>query len=105
MKKAILDLGYDSPTPIQTETIPLLLKKSTDFLGLAATGTGKTAAYSIPLLENMKSTIKGVQALVLCPTRELAKQVAEQMNLLARYKKPKQSPFTVVLTTADSCAL
>ena len=89
MKKAILDLGYDSPTPIQTETIPLLLKKSTDFLGLAATGTGKTAAYSIPLLENMKSTIKGVQALVLCPTRELAKQVAEQMNLLARYKKTK----------------
>ena len=89
MKKAILDLGFDSATPIQSETIPLLLKKSTDFLGLAATGTGKTAAYAIPLLENLKATVKGVQALVLCPTRELAKQVAEQMNLLARYKKTK----------------
>jgi ATP-dependent RNA helicase DeaD len=89
MKKAIQELGYTSPSPIQQEAIPLLLGQHTDFLGLAATGTGKTAAFGIPLLENLKATAKGVQALILCPTRELAKQVAEQMNLLARHKKTK----------------
>ena len=87
--KAIVDLGYESPTPIQVETLPLLLKKNTDFLGLAATGTGKTAAFGIPLLENLDPSLKHVQGLILCPTRELAKQVAEQINLLARYKKSK----------------
>jgi ATP-dependent RNA helicase DeaD len=89
MRKAIAELGFTSPSPIQQEAIPLLLKQHTDFLGLAATGTGKTAAFGIPLLENMKPAIKGVQALILCPTRELAKQTTEQMNLLARYKKTK----------------
>ena len=89
MKKAITELGYDSPTPIQQETLPILLKKTTDFLGLAATGTGKTAAFAIPLLEKISSDKKGVQALILCPTRELAKQTSEQINLLAKYKKTK----------------
>ncbi len=99
MTKALNEMGFTSPTPIQLETIPLLLKKQTDFLGLAATGTGKTAAYGIPLLENIASAKgnespisskkEGVKALILCPTRELAKQVSEQMNLLARYKKTK----------------
>ena len=87
--KSIKEMGFETPTPIQIETIPLLLKHQTDFLGLAATGTGKTAAYSIPLLEGLDASAKGVQALILCPTRELAKQVSEQINLLARYKKTK----------------
>lgn len=91
--KAISELGFTAPTPIQQETIPLLLNNQTDFLGLAATGTGKTAAFGIPLLENMDApaskTKQTVQALILCPTRELAKQVTEQLNLLARYKKTK----------------
>lgn len=89
MNKAILELGFTIPSPIQQEAIPLLLGQHTDFLGLAATGTGKTAAFGIPLLENLKATAKGVQALILCPTRELAKQTTEQINLLARYKKTK----------------
>jgi ATP-dependent RNA helicase DeaD len=89
MNKAIKELGYISPSPIQQEAIPLLLGQQTDFLGLAATGTGKTAAFGIPLLENLKANAKGVQALILCPTRELAKQTTEQINLLGRYKKTK----------------
>lgn len=89
LSKAISELGYETPTQIQIETLPLLLKGGTDFLGLASTGTGKTAAFAIPLLENMDAAKKGVQGLILCPTRELAKQVAEQINLLARHKKTK----------------
>ena len=89
MTKAILEMGFDSPTPIQQETLPILLGKPTDFLGLAATGTGKTAAFAIPLLEKLTAGAKGVQALILCPTRELAKQTSEQINLLARFKKTK----------------
>ncbi|MBS1958157.1 MAG: DEAD/DEAH box helicase [Bdellovibrionales bacterium] len=89
LAKAISELGYETPTQIQVETIPTLLKGGTDFLGLASTGTGKTAAFAIPLLETIDPTLKGVQGLILCPTRELAKQVAEQINLLARYKKTK----------------
>ena len=89
LNKAILELGYETPTPIQIETLPILMKGPTDFLGLAATGTGKTAAFGIPLLEKMSAAKKGVQGLILVPTRELAKQVTEQINLLARYKKTK----------------
>jgi ATP-dependent RNA helicase DeaD len=89
IKKAILEMGYTAPTPIQEAALPILLDEPTDFLGLAATGTGKTAAFGIPLLEKLDVKERGVQALILCPTRELAKQVAEQMNLLARYKKTK----------------
>ena len=89
LMKSIKEAGFETPTPIQAETIPLLLAGQTDFLGLAATGTGKTAAYALPLLEGLDGHAKGVQALILCPTRELAKQVSEQINLLARYKKTK----------------
>lgn len=87
--RAIEALGFDSPTPIQVETLPLLLEGTTDFLGLASTGTGKTAAFGIPLLESIDPALKSVQGLILCPTRELAKQVAEQINLLARFKSTK----------------
>jgi len=89
IKKAISEMGFTSATPIQQEALPILLGEPTDFLGLAATGTGKTAAFGIPLLEKLDPKNKDVQALILCPTRELAKQVAEQMNLLARYKRTK----------------
>ncbi len=84
---AIEELGFVVPTPIQAQTLPLLLAGPTDFLGLAATGTGKTAAYAIPMLEQLNHSLRAVQALVLCPTRELALQVAEQINLLGKHKK------------------
>ncbi len=92
---AIGELGFETPTPIQAQTIPILLGEPTDFLGLAATGTGKTAAFAIPLLErlqNLDSSRKSVKALILCPTRELAIQVAGQLNLLARHLGTKSLP-------------
>ena len=73
---AITELGYSEPTPIQTVTIPLLLA-GRDLIGQAQTGTGKTAAFGLPLLQKITSRKQGVQALVLAPTRELAIQVAE----------------------------
>lgn len=91
--KAITDLGYENTTPIQAETLPILLEGDTDFLGLAATGTGKTAAFGIPLLERIDPKQKGVQALILCPTRELAIQVAGQIDLLGKYLGIKALPI------------
>src|SRR6201996_5867595 len=86
LMRAISELGYEKPSPIQAEALPILLGQPTDFLGLAATGTGKTAAFSIPLLERIDPSKRAVQALVLCPTRELAVQVSGQINLLGKYK-------------------
>ena len=85
--RAIAGLGFQTPSPIQQEALPLLLGERTDFVGLAGTGTGKTAAFAIPLLERIDPSVKAVQALILCPTRELAMQVAEQVSLLGRYKR------------------
>src|SRR3954468_1178057 len=87
LAQAIRDLGYVKPSPIQAEALPILLGEPTDFIGLAATGTGKTAAFAIPLLEKLDPVEKQVQAIVLCPTRELAIQVSGQFELLGRYKK------------------
>ncbi|WP_413581038.1 DEAD/DEAH box helicase [Bdellovibrio sp. HCB288] len=83
---AMKDMGFSTPTPIQKQAIPLLLGGANDFIGLASTGTGKTAAFGIPLIENLDAAIKDTQALVLSPTRELALQVAEQLALLGKKK-------------------
>jgi ATP-dependent RNA helicase DeaD len=91
--RAISELGFSVPSPIQAQALPVLLAQPTDFLGLAATGTGKTAAFSIPLLERIRPSQKGVQALVLCPTRELATQVAGQINLIGKYKGIRALPI------------
>ncbi|KYG62410.1 ATP-dependent RNA helicase [Bdellovibrio bacteriovorus] len=80
------DMGFTTPTPIQRQALPLLLAGAQDFIGLASTGTGKTAAFGIPLIENIDATIKDTQALVMSPTRELALQVAEQLALLGKKK-------------------
>src|SRR5687767_9118885 len=85
LMRAITELGYVKPTPVQAQTLPLLLGDPTDFVGLAATGTGKTAAYAIPLLEKTNPSRRAVQTLVLCPTRELALQVTDHINLLGKY--------------------
>jgi ATP-dependent RNA helicase DeaD len=77
---AALDaLGYEEPTPIQTEAIPVLME-GRDVIGRAATGTGKTAAFALPLVEKVERGVRGVQGLVLAPTRELAVQVAEAVH-------------------------
>tara|TARA_B100001939_G_scaffold283511_2_gene252859 strand:- start:4597 stop:6135 length:1539 start_codon:yes stop_codon:yes gene_type:complete len=81
--------GYTSPTPIQAAVIPQLLKPGSDVMGQARTGTGKTAAFGIPLLQRCDPSIKSVQALVLAPTRELAMQVCSEMQSMQGKKKLK----------------
>ncbi|MBC8259485.1 MAG: DEAD/DEAH box helicase [SAR324 cluster bacterium] len=80
--KALDGVGYETPTPIQAQTIPLLLQRK-DVLGQAQTGTGKTAAFALPLLSNLNLRQKDPQVLVLTPTRELAIQVAEAFKIYA----------------------
>ncbi|NOQ52766.1 MAG: DEAD/DEAH box helicase [Desulfuromonadaceae bacterium] len=84
--KVIKEVGYETPTPIQAQSIPPLLA-GTDLLGQAQTGTGKTAAFSLPLLSRLNPKLKAPQILVLTPTRELALQVAEAMQTYARHLK------------------
>lgn len=84
--KAIEDMGFEETTPIQTNAIPPALE-GRDIIGQAQTGTGKTAAFGIPLLERVDPDNKNPQAIILCPTRELAIQVAEELKRLARYKR------------------
>ena len=86
MKKAISDMGFEEASPIQSQAIPYILKGN-DIIGQAQTGTGKTAAFGIPILEMCESSSKELQAIVLCPTRELSIQVAEEVRKLAKYKK------------------
>jgi ATP-dependent RNA helicase DeaD len=77
---AIAELGFENPTPIQEQAIPVLLSGSNDFVGLAQTGTGKTAAFGLPLLELLDFDQNYPQALVLCPTRELCLQITNDLN-------------------------
>ena len=84
--KSLKELKFTNPTPIQTQAIPLLLERSKDFVGLAATGTGKTGAFGIPLVESISADSKSVQALVMCPTRELASQVEAQLQKMSKWK-------------------
>ncbi len=81
--KAIEDFGWETPTPIQALALPVLLNGE-DVVGLAQTGSGKTAAFGIPLIERVDTRRRGIQALVLVPTRELATQVAAEMTRLSR---------------------
>ncbi|MXV17121.1 DEAD/DEAH box helicase [Hufsiella ginkgonis] len=81
---AITDLGFETPTPIQEQAIPVLLSGSNDFVGLAQTGTGKTAAFGLPLLELLDFNQNHPQALVLCPTRELCLQITKDINNYAK---------------------
>ena len=85
--KAIGQLGFDTPTDIQSQAIPQLLQGDSDFIGLAQTGTGKTAAFGLPLLDHLDATDDSVQALILAPTRELGQQIAEQIDLFAKHLK------------------
>jgi len=81
---AITELGFENPTPIQEQAIPTLLTGSSDFVGLAQTGTGKTAAFGLPLLELLDFSKNVPQALVLCPTRELCLQIANDIKKFSK---------------------
>ena len=84
IQKAVEDMGFEEASPIQSLAIPKILAKK-DVIGQAQTGTGKTAAFGIPLLENINEHDESLQAIILCPTRELAIQVAEELRKLAAY--------------------
>lgn len=84
--RAIDDLGFESPSEVQEASIPIILE-GRDVLAQAQTGTGKTASFGIPIIEGMEEDADDLQALVLVPTRELARQVSEELKKLAKYKK------------------
>jgi ATP-dependent RNA helicase DeaD len=86
IQKAVAEMGFQNASPIQAEAIPYLLQ-GMDIIGQAQTGTGKTAAFGIPLIEKIVPSEKSVQAIILCPTRELAVQVCEEIKKLASFKK------------------
>jgi ATP-dependent RNA helicase DeaD len=83
--KGIDVLGFENPTPIQEKAIPVLLSGTKDFMGLAQTGTGKTAAFGLPLLQLIEVGRKSPQALVVCPTRELCLQIVKEMEQFKKY--------------------
>lgn len=83
--KILSELDFQTPTEIQEKSIPTLLEGETDFIGLAQTGTGKTAAFGLPLIEHIDPHSKKTQALVLSPTRELGKQIADQLATFSKY--------------------
>lgn len=82
---AISELGFEEPTPIQEKTIPHLLSTEEDIIGLAQTGTGKTAAFGLPILQQLDQGTKKTQALILSPTRELALQITSDLKKYAKY--------------------
>lgn len=86
IQKAITDMGFEEATPIQSQSIPYMLEGK-DVIGQAQTGTGKTAAFGIAALERIDPQNKVVQAVILCPTRELAIQVSEELKKLSKYKR------------------
>ncbi|MCF6137255.1 DEAD/DEAH box helicase [Pseudalkalibacillus berkeleyi] len=90
--KAISDMGFEEPTPIQRDSIPVALE-GRDLIGQAQTGTGKTAAFGIPIIEKIDKDESGVQALIVTPTRELTIQVAEELNKIGNHKRIRTLPI------------
>ncbi len=83
--RAVKEMGFSQPTPIQARTIPLMLK-GLDVIAKAPTGTGKTCAFGIPLIECLNTACTDIQAVVVCPTRELCLQITEELRALARFR-------------------
>ena len=87
LTRAVSEMGFETPTPIQEKVIPFLLSTPNDIIGLAQTGTGKTAAFGLPLLHNIDVAQKHVQALVLSPTRELCMQIEAEFQKYGQYMR------------------
>ncbi len=85
--RATNELGFTVPTPIQEKTIPAILHEHRDMVALAQTGTGKTAGYGMPVIQQINQEIPGVQSLILCPTRELCMQITKDLNTFSKYYK------------------
>jgi ATP-dependent RNA helicase DeaD len=80
IRRAIVEMGYENPMPVQEEVIPYLLGNGNDVIALAQTGTGKTAAYGLPLLQKVDPSRRVTQAIILSPTRELCLQISDDPN-------------------------
>jgi ATP-dependent RNA helicase DeaD len=87
VKKAVAELGFITPTPVQAAAIPAIMESDRDLVALARTGTGKTAGFGLPLVNDIDVETKGVQALILCPTRELCLQIAKDLTAYSKYRK------------------
>ncbi len=85
--RAMTSLGFQTPMPIQAQAIPTLLSGKKDFVGLAQTGTGKTAAFGLPLIQHIDQTLARPQAVIMCPTRELCLQITNDLKQFARHLK------------------
>ena len=90
--RVLPELGFENPSPIQEQAIPLLKEKPQDFIGLAQTGTGKTAAFGLPLLDWIDPKARGTQSLILAPTRELGQQIAEQLKKIFKVSFKNRNP-------------
>jgi ATP-dependent RNA helicase DeaD len=83
--KGVTALGFQEPTPVQAQIVPLMLERQTDLVCLAQTGTGKTAAFGLPLIQLTDNKSRKTQGLILCPTRELCVQVSRDLQDISRY--------------------
>lgn len=86
VKRAVAELGFTKPTPVQAQTIPAILTSKQDLIALARTGTGKTGGFGLPVVSGINEEIEGVQAMILCPTRELCLQIAKDLTAFARFR-------------------
>ncbi|MES0490509.1 MAG: DEAD/DEAH box helicase, partial [Leptospirales bacterium] len=84
--KGVTEAGFEKPTPVQEKAVPFLIKNRRDLIGLAQTGTGKTAAFGLPIIDDVDPSNKTPQSLVLCPTRELCLQITTEFKKFAKYK-------------------
>ncbi|MDG5800735.1 DEAD/DEAH box helicase [Marinilabiliaceae bacterium ANBcel2] len=82
--ESIEKLGFEKPTPIQAKAIPFILSSNSDLIAMAQTGTGKTAAFGLPVINKMDKNIKGIQTIILCPTRELCLQITNDLKVFAQ---------------------
>ncbi|MBB4077763.1 ATP-dependent RNA helicase DeaD [Lewinella aquimaris] len=87
VKQAVAHLGFTTPTPVQAKTIPAILGSDRDLIALARTGTGKTAGFGLPVVDGIDPELDAVQALILCPTRELCLQISKDLTEFARFRK------------------
>ena len=85
IRRAIVEMGYENPMPVQEEVIPYLLGNGNDVIALAQTGTGKTASYGLPLLQKVDTSRRVTQAIILSPTRELCLQISDDLNDYSKY--------------------
>ena len=83
--KAVSEIGFETPSEIQEKSIPVLLESDKDYVGLAQTGTGKTAAFGLPMIQQIDTDFRAIQGLILCPTRELCLQIAKELASYSKY--------------------